>query len=72
MYKFLDDLNEKGIKFGLSNTMWYHNEENLVLKKEWSKKYNVVELDFNYTNNNRYKKDNDEKTVKFIFVTIKQ
>ena len=62
MYRFLDDLNEKGIKFGLSNTMWYHNEENLVLK-EWSKKYNVVELDFNYTNNNRHKKDNDEKTV---------
>ena len=62
MYKFLDDLNEKGIKFGLSNTMWYHNEENLVLK-EWSKKYKVVELEFNYTNNNRHKKDNDEKTV---------
>ena len=62
MYKLLDDLNEKGIKFGLSNTMWYHNEENLVLK-EWSKKYKVVELDFNYTNNNRHKKDNDEKTV---------
>jgi len=62
MYKVLDDLNEKGIKFGLSNTMWYHNEENLVLK-EWSKKYKIVELDFNYTNNNRHKKDNDEKTV---------
>ena len=44
MYKFLDELNDKGIKFGLSNTMWYHNKENLALK-EWSKKYRVVELD---------------------------
>ena len=62
MYKFLDELNDKGIKFGLSNTMWYHNKENLALK-EWSKKYRVVELDFNYTNNNRHRKDNDEKTL---------
>lgn len=62
LYEFMDWLNDRGIKFGLSNTMWYHNEENLVLK-EWSKKYNVHELDFNYTNNNRHRKNNDDKTV---------
>ena len=65
LYNFLDKANFLGLKFGLSNTMWYHNEENLILKK-WSKKYNVHELDFNYMNN-RKDRDKNGKTVE-VFI----
>ena len=47
----LDNLNEKGYKFGLSNVIDHKGKSNDILK-EWSKKYNVYYIDRDYSNCN--------------------
>lgn len=49
----LDQLNNKNIKFALSNNFKYDNS----ILKEWSKKYNIHYLNYNYSNCNYQKKD---------------
>ena len=53
LLSILDDLDNKGIKFALSNNLKYDNP----LLKEWMKKYNVHYLNANYNNCNYHKKD---------------
>jgi len=65
MYDFLDDLDNRKIKFALSNTIYYHGQKNEMLY-EWAKDYNIHKLDFNYTNNNRFNKDNKELTQEVL------
>ena len=62
---FLDKLNKKNIKFALSNVSIYRGENNDLLC-EWMKSYNVHDLDFKYTNNNRYQKDNSSITQEVL------
>lgn len=49
LYYFLDKLNERGIKFALSNVLEHKGLSNDMLKT-WSKKYHVKHLDYNYSN----------------------
>lgn len=52
----LDDLNKRGIKFALSNVIESNGKTNNLLK-EWSKKYNVINLNRKYLNSNYRKKN---------------
>ena len=65
MYDYLDWLNSIGVKFALSNVSIYRDKTNDMLQ-DWMKKYNIHNLDFKYTNNNRYKKDNSTFTQEVL------
>ena len=58
----LDILNEKGVKFGLSN-VFYHKGKSNDLLIEWAKKYNIHYLNKDYKNCNYQSKNTDKKTV---------
>lgn len=47
MLDLCDKLNDKGIKFAISNVIEHKNNINILLS-EWSKKYNVHKLNYNY------------------------
>lgn len=49
LYRYLDRAHKKGIKFALSNVMEHKGRHNEILE-EWSRKYNVIDLNFNYAN----------------------
>ena len=49
LYALLDQLNEKGIKFALSNVFSHKGEKNEILI-EWAKKYTVHHLQKDYSN----------------------
>lgn len=49
LYNFLDRANEKNIKFALSNVLEHKGKENTLLKS-WSNKYNIIDLQNNYSN----------------------
>lgn len=55
----LDDLNDKGVKFALSNVLIANDKKNDILN-EWSKKYTVYIIKNTFNNSNyRRKKKND-------------
>ena len=56
LLSLLDTLNEKGIKFALSNVIESNGKVNKILK-EWSKKYHVHYLNRKYLNSNYRKKN---------------
>lgn len=62
---FLDKLNEKGIRFGITNLIYHKGKKNDIFEK-WSKKYFVYEINSNYIsfNNNTIKANSKE-----VFVT---
>lgn len=47
LYSMLEELNDKGVKFGLSNITDYKAQSNDILK-EWMGKYNVYAIKSNY------------------------
>lgn len=49
LLNLLDGLNERNIKFALSNVLRHKGEENTILIS-WSEKYNVQKLNYNYSN----------------------
>lgn len=65
LYNYIDKLDEKGFKFGLTNLVRHKGMENSILIN-WSKKYKVYNIDSNYIsfNDNTIKKDSKE-----VFVT---
>lgn len=65
LYELLDNLNLKGIKFGITNLLNHKGQTNDILKS-WAKKYYVYNINSNYIsfNNNTIKLDSKE-----IFVT---
>ncbi len=65
LYKLLDELTEKGIKWGLSNMLEHKGRKNEILL-EWSKKYTKFNVSSNYISrfDNTIKKDSKE-----IYVT---
>lgn len=63
LLELLDKLNDKGIKFGLSNNLKYKN----LLLDEWKNKYRIHYLSANYSNCN-YHKSNKEPDVE-VFIT---
>ncbi len=65
LYKFLDELDKKGIRFGITNLVYHKGNKNDILEK-WMKKYHVYELTSNYISFN----DNTIKAgSKEVFVT---
>ena len=61
----LDSLNDKGIKFALSNVFYHKGNANNSLI-EWSEKYNVTYLDKEYSNCSYHFKDRETKTVEVL------
>ncbi|WP_167957649.1 Dam family site-specific DNA-(adenine-N6)-methyltransferase [Anaerosporobacter faecicola] len=49
LYRYLDRADKKGIKFAVSNVMEHKGRHNDILEA-WSKKYEVTDLNFNYSN----------------------
>lgn len=65
LLKNLDKLNEKNIKFALSNIFYHKGEENKLLIK-WANNYNVYKLDFNYNNSNYQSKAKSNNTIEVL------
>ena len=68
LLNLLDELNTKGVKFGLSNVLENKGKCNVILK-EWSKKYNVNYLNNSYGNCNYHAKDKTKNTTIEVFIT---
>ncbi len=64
LFSMLDSLNEKGIKFAMSNVFKNNGSENKELTN-WSKKYNIHYLDKCYSNSN-YQRKKGEKTTEVL------
>ena len=57
MYNLCDTLNDKNIRFAMSNMLESKGNKNETLI-EWSKKYNIKTLDINYNGSNYQRKTN--------------
>lgn len=64
LLKLLDNLNQEGIKFAISNIVSYKGRENKIFE-EWMKKYKVFKVRSNYIS--YY--DNSKKNIKEVLVT---
>jgi DNA adenine methylase len=63
LIKFLDGLNEKGIRFAVSNVLWHRRRYNGMFN-EWAQKYNIVRVASNYISFN----DNTDKNTYEVLV----
>ena len=61
----LDCLNNKGVKFALSNVLIHKGLENTELIK-WSKKYNIKHIEKTYNNSNYQRKNKDKETQEVL------
>lgn len=64
LLNLLDELNNRKIKFALSNVLKHKGKSNEILKK-WSKKYNVHYLNKNYNNCN-YQSKNKNGSIEVL------
>lgn len=60
LLSLLDRLNERGIRFALSNVLFSKGKTNDLLI-EWGQKYNIHHLDYTYKNCNYHTKDKSSK-----------
>lgn len=65
LLKLLDKLNQKKIKWALSNVMNSKERKNLILEK-WSKLYNVHKIDSSYNNSNYQRKHRKKDDVEVL------
>lgn len=68
---YLDNLNERGIRFALSNVLHSKGKENSILLQWINKnigKYRVIYLDYNYSNSNYQTKDKTSKAEEVLIV----
>lgn len=65
LYKLLDELNSRNIKFALSNVIEHKGKENKLLK-EWSKKYKTIYLTSDYSNSSYNTKR--DKSIEVLIV----
>lgn len=68
LLSLLDELNERGIKFALSNVLENKGKTNEILK-DWCKKYTVHHLNNNYANCNYHAKDKSSNTTDEVLIT---
>ena len=68
LMKLLDSLNERGIKFAMSNVLSHKGKTNDELI-EWSKKYNVHKINANYGNSNYHAKDKSKNNTVEVLIT---
>jgi DNA adenine methylase len=64
LLKILSELNNKGVKFGLSNVIEYEGRKNNFLYK-WMGRFNVKKIHSNYINYHH----NGQKLIKEVFIT---
>lgn len=69
LLKYLSNLDEKGVKFALSNVLYSKGKENKLLQK-WIKEnnYKVINLDYSYGNSNYQTKDKKSKPQEVLIV----
>ena len=67
LYSILDMLNDKHVKFGLSNVIKHKGQINHILN-EWSNKYKIFYPDINYNNCNYHLKSRDMNSIE-VYVT---
>ena len=65
LFKLLDALNEKGVKFALSNVLEHKGKFNDCLIN-WSKKYKIHYINYDYKNSNYHGKNTDKKTIEVL------
>ncbi len=65
LLNILDCLNFRGIRFALSNVLESKGKTNEILL-HWSRRYNIHNLDYNYSNSNYQKKNKDKKDVEVL------
>ena len=65
LYKVLDELDKKNVRFALSNVIEHKGKENKLLK-EWSKKYKVIYLTSDYSNSSY--NTTREKSIEVLIV----
>lgn len=67
LLNLLDSLNNKGIKFALSNVLENKGKSNEILK-DWCKKYNTIHLNNTYGNCNYHAKDKSSNTTDEVLI----
>ena len=67
LLNLLDSLNNKGIKFALSNVLENKGKNNDILK-DWCKKYNTIHLNNTYGNCNYHAKDKSSNTTDEVLI----
>ena len=65
LLELLDQLNEQGVQFALSNVFYHKGLSNDILI-DWSKKYEVHYIDKSYSNCSYQFKDRNTKTVEVL------
>lgn len=68
LFDLMDKLNERWVKFALSN-VFDHKWKSNDLLKEWSKKYNVNLLKMHYAHCNHHTKNRDKESTQEVLVT---
>ena len=69
LYKVLDELNKRKVKFALSNVIEHKGKENILLK-EWSKKYKTIYLTSDYSNSSYNTKR--DKSIEVLIINYKE
>ena len=67
LLNLLDSLNNKGIKFALSNVLENKGKSNDILK-DWCKKYNTIHLNNTYGNCNYHAKNKSNNTTDEVLI----
>jgi len=70
LLELLDALNDRGVKFALSNVFQHKGLTNDILI-EWSKKYRVTYINKSYSNCNYQFKEKESKTVEVLITNYK-
>ena len=69
LYKVLDELNKRKVKFALSNVIEHKGKENILLK-EWSKKYKTIYLTSDYSNSSYNTKR--DKSIEVLIINYQE
>lgn len=70
LFKFLDQLDKNHIMFALSDVLYHNGRENTVLL-QWSKKYRIHQIEFNYNNSNYHSQAKRHKTKEVLITNLK-
>ena len=65
LLELLDSLNQRNIKFALSNVLYHKGQENKILA-EWSRKYKIHYIDKSYSNCNYQLKNRENKSIEVL------
>ena len=69
LLKLLDELNDRGVKFALSNVIEHKGLKNEELIK-WMEKYKTHYINFNYKNSSYHGKNTNIKQITVVFIYI--